>query len=368
MNEAATTSPRPLPRLPAQPEGVPWPTQAWPRGELDLRVDRAALEERLDHAFAGPEPEDLERTHSVVVVQRGAVVVERHGEGAAPDDAFRSWSIAKSITNALVAILVRQRRLDISQPIPVKEWDADDPRSRITVDQMLRMVDGLRFREAEHLGGGAVRYYPEEESDVIPMLFGAGRGDVAGFAAGLPKVADPETRWNYNSGGSNLLARLVGETVGGGRDEMLAFMRSELFGPLGMRTADPGFDAAGHFIGASACPCSALDFARFGLLFLRGGIWDGARILPEGWVDYSRAPSPQSDGLYGAHFWVTPGSLGIFSCQGAWGQRILIVPKLDLVVVRLGQTAPHKVGTVVQYCKELVDVFRPTALPDEEGA
>ena len=360
MTEKSTASPALLP-FPAQPGGVPWPTNEWPRAELDSRVDRAGLEKLLDHAFAASEPEDLERTHSVVIAQHGAVVVERHGEGAGPDDAFRSWSMAKSITNALIGILVRQGRLDISQPIPVREWDASDPRAQITIDQMLRMVDGLRFREAEHLGGGAVRYYPEEESDVIPMLFGIGKNDVAGFAAGLPRVADPETRWNYNSGGSNLLARLVGETVGGGRDEMLAFMQTELFGPLGMKSADPRFDEAGHFIGASHCPCSGLDFARFGLLCLRDGVWDGTRILPEGWIDYCRTPSPQSDGLYGAHFWVTPGSLGIFSCQGAWGQRILIVPKLDLVVVRLGQTAPHKVGAVVQHCKELVDVFRPTA-------
>ncbi|MGI9432826.1 MAG: serine hydrolase domain-containing protein [Myxococcota bacterium] len=347
--------------LPSQPEGTPWPTREWPRAELDPRVDRAGLEKLLDHAFGGAEPEDLERTHAVAIVQHGRLVVERHGEGAGPSDAFASWSMAKSVTNALIGILVRQGRLDISRPIPVKEWEAGDPRAQITIDQMLRMVDGLRFREAEHLGGGAVRYYPEEESDVIPMLFGAGKSDVAGFASGLPKVADPETRWNYNSGGSNLLARLVGETVGGGADEMLEFMQQELFEPLGMRTPNPKFDAAGHFIGASACPSSALDFARFGLLFLRDGVWDGTRILPEGWADYSRTPSPQSDGLYGAHFWVTPGSLGIFSCQGAWGQRTLIVPKLDLVVVRLGQTAPHKVGAVVQYCKELVDAFRPTA-------
>lgn len=348
--------------LPSPSEGVPWPTREWARAELDARVDRGALERLLDHAFAGPEPEDLERTHAVVVVQRGAVVAERYGDGAGPDDAFRSWSIAKSITNALIGILVRQGRLDISKPIPVKEWGPGDPRARITIDQLLRMVDGLRFREAEHLGGGAVRYYPEAESDVIPMLFGAGKEDVAGFAARLPRVAEPEERWNYNSGGSNLLARLVSDTLGAGRDETAAFMRRELFEPLGMKTADPRFDAAGHFIGASHCPCSARDFARFGLLFLRDGVWNGARILPEGWVDYCRTPSPQSEGLYGAHFWVTPGSLGIFSCQGAWGQRILIVPKLDLVVVRLGQTAPHKVGAVVRYCKELVDVFRPTAI------
>lgn len=360
MPQATQRSIRLLP-LPAQPEGIAWPTREWPRAELDARVDRAALEKLLDHACGGAEPEDLERTHAVVVAQHGAIVAERYGEHAKPDDAFQSWSIAKSVTNALIGILVRQGRLDIAQPIPVKEWASDDPRARITIDQMLRMVDGLRFREAEHLGGGAVRYYPEAESDVIPMLFGAGKNDVAGFAAGLPRVAEPESRWNYNSGGSNLLARLVSDTLGGGRDETLAFMRRELFEPLGMKTADPRFDAAGHFIGASYCPCSGLDFARFGLLFLRDGVWDGTRILPAGWVDYCRTPSPQSDGLYGAHFWVTPGSLGIFSCQGAWGQRILIVPKLDLVVVRLGQTSPHKVGAVVQYCKELVDAFRPTA-------
>jgi CubicO group peptidase (beta-lactamase class C family) len=347
--------------LPQHPADVPWPTQTWPSAELDPRVDRVALDKLLDHAFARPEPDDLERTHAVVIVQRGAIVAERYGEGARPDDAFRSWSMAKSITNALIGILVRQGRLDVLAPIPIKEWDADDPRSRITIDQMLRMVDGLRFREAEHLGGGSVRYYPEEESDVIPMLFGSGRDDVAGFAATLPYLAEPETRWNYNSGASNLLSRLVSETVGGGPDEMLAFMQRELFDRLGMKSASPTFDAAGHFIGSSHCACSARDFARFATLYLRDGVWEGERILPEGWVDYSRTPSLASEGLYGAHFWVIPGRLGTFSCQGAWGQRILIVPKLDLVVVRLGQTAPHKVAAVVRYGKELIDAFRPTA-------
>jgi CubicO group peptidase (beta-lactamase class C family) len=328
--------------------------------EPDPRVDRAALRSLLDHAFARPAPEDLDRTHALVVVQRGAIVAERYAEDAGPDDAFRSWSMAKSITNALVGILVREGRLDVSQPVQVKEWGAGDPRSRITIDQMLRMVDGLRFREAEHLGDGSVRYYPEEESDVIPMLFGEGRKDVAGFAATLPRVAEPGSRWNYNSGVSNLLSRLVGETVGGGRDGMLAFMERELFDPLGMTTASPVFDEAGHFIGSSHCPCSARDFARFGTLYLRDGVWEGRRLLPGGWVDYSRTPSPQSGGLYGAHFWVIPGSLGTFNCGGAFGQRILIVPGLDLVIVRLGDTAPHKVAAVVRYCKQLVDAFRPT--------
>lgn len=347
--------------LPAHPDGLAWPTREWPRAELDPRVDRAALEKLLDHAFHVPEPDDVERTHSVVIVQHGAIVAERHAHDVDPDDAFLSWSMAKSITSALIGILVREERLDIGQPAVIREWDASDPRSRITVDQMLRMVDGLRFREAEDLGGGSIRYYPAEESDVIPMLFGEGKADVAGFASTLPYQVEPETRWNYNSGASNLLSRLVSETLGGGRDEMLAFMRRELFDPLGMKTADPRFDEAGHFIGSSHCYCSARDFARFGYLYLRDGVWDGQRILPEGWVDYSRTSGPLSQGIYGAHFWTIPGSLGLFYCSGMGGQRILISPKLDLVVVRVGRTAPHKVEAVVRYCKELVDAFRPTA-------
>jgi len=347
--------------LPAQPEGVPWPTAAWSHAALDPRVDRAALDSLLDHAFSVPEPHDLDRTHGVVIVQNGEIVAERHAHDVTPDDAFLSWSMAKSITNCLVGILVHQGKLDIAKPIPVKEWPADDPRARITIDQMLRMVDGLRFREAEHLGGGSVRYYPAEESDVIPMLFGDGKADVAGFAATLPYLQEPEAGWNYNSGASNLLARLVSETVGGGQAGMLDFMKRELFDRIGMKTADPRFDEAGNFFGSSHCYCSPRDFARFGTLFLRDGVWEGERILPEGWVDYSRTPSPQSGGIYGAHFWVVPGSLGIFYCSGMGGQRILISPKLDLVVVRSGKTAPHKVAAVVEYCKDLVDLFRPTA-------
>jgi CubicO group peptidase (beta-lactamase class C family) len=351
-----------------QPGGVPWPTEAWPEGELDARVDRQVLDALLDRAFSLPEPEDLERTHSIVIIQNGALVAERHADDATPSTAFHSWSMAKSVTQSLIGILVRQGRLDIRQPIPVKEWAEGDPRRQITVDHLLRMVDGLRFREAEHLGGGSVRYWPAEESDVIPMLFGDGKDDVAGFAATLPKVAEPEAQWNYNSGGSNLLARLVADVVSESAEDpatrekaMRSFMQKELFEPLGMQSAAPNFDGAGNFIGSSHCYASSQDFARFGYLYLRDGVWGGTRILPEGWVDYTRSPGARSEGLYGAHFWTIPGSLGIFCCHGMGGQRVLISPALDLVIVRQGKTAPHRVGNVERYCKQLIDVFRPTA-------
>ena len=351
-----------------QPEGIAWPTEAWPQAALDPRVDRVKLDALLDRAFTQPDPDDLDRTHAVVIVQNGQLVAERHAHDATPSSAFLSWSMAKSITQCLVGILVRQGRIDIQEPMPVESWATDDPRGRITIDQMLRMVDGLRFREAEHLGGGSVRYYPEDESDVIPMLYGEGKRDVAGFAATLPKVAEPEERWNYNSGGSNLLSALVADVVSdrtrspADREKaMREFMQRELFDPLGMKTADPKFDDAGNFIGSSHCYASARDFARFGYLYLRDGVWDGERILPEGWVDYSRTPGARSEGLYGAHFWTIPGSLGLFCCHGMGGQRVLISPKLDLIVVRQGKTAPEKVEHVERYCKELVDVFRATA-------
>jgi hypothetical protein len=190
----------PLLPLPPHPDRLPWPTRTWPRADIDRRVDRASLDRLLDYAFSAAEPDDLGRTNAVVIVQHGAIVTERYRQGVDEDRAFISWSMAKSITSCLVGILVHQGRLDISQPMPVKEWSADDRRRRITIDQMLRMTDGLRFREAEDLGDGSIRYYPEDESDVIPMLFGAGKDDVAAFAATLPYQAEPESRWNYNSG------------------------------------------------------------------------------------------------------------------------------------------------------------------------
>ena len=249
---ALPVDPAVLVPLPPHPAGIPWPTNAWPRADIDSRVDRVTLDRLLDHAFSDPEPDDLGRTNAVVVVQHGAIVAQRYRQAVEADRPLISWSMAKSITSCLVGILVKQGKLDISQPIPVKEWNVGDKRRRITIDQMLRMTDGLRFREAEHLGDGSIRYYPEDESDVIPMLFGVGKDDAAAFAATLPYEIEPEKRWNYNSGASNLLARLVRETLDTDEVGLRAFMKRELFDRIGMTTADPRFNAAGNFIGSSS--------------------------------------------------------------------------------------------------------------------
>jgi CubicO group peptidase (beta-lactamase class C family) len=246
--------------------------------------------------------------------------------------------MAKSITQALVGILVRQGRLDIFAPAAVPEWaDPADPRHPITVDQMLRMSDGLDFTE-DYVDAGI--------SDVIEMLFGSGADDVAGFAAARPLKHPPGTVWNYSSGTTNIISRLVGSLVG----DMAGFIQSELFEPLGMTSATARFDAAGTFVGSSYVYATARDFLRFGELYLRGG----APILPEGWVDYARSETPGSDGTYGAHWWLGPTG---FHAQGYEGQYLFVVPDRDLVVVRLGKTPAELRPNVEAWLGEVLAAY-----------
>jgi len=129
--------------------------------------------------------------------------------------------------------------------------------------------------------------------------------------------------------------------VGGGEAGMRAFLRRELFDRIGMRSAQPRFDAAGTWIASSYLDATARDFARLGLLYLRDGAWSGERVLPEGWVDYARSPTPASSGAYGAHFWLAQDGSATFSANGFLGQYTVIAPERDAVVVRLGNT-PHE--------------------------
>jgi CubicO group peptidase (beta-lactamase class C family) len=343
-------SARPLVPLPPQPRGVAWPTEEWPAGSLGPDVDRPRIDRALERAFAVEAQRALGETHAVVVVHRGVLVAERYAPNLGPGDTLRSWSIAKSILHALLGILVRDGRLDVRSRADAPEWsDPSDPRYAITIDQLLRMSSGL----------GYVEDYDDEQSDVREMLFGSGRDDMAHFAAARPLAVPPDTAFAYTSGQSLILARILGRIVGGGREGALAFMRRELFLPIGMKSAKPRFDAAGTFVGSSYVFATARDFARFGLLYLRDGVWDGRRILPEGWVDYARTPTPSAPLRdYGAHFWISPGELGTFSANGFEGQRILIVPALDLIVARLGRTPATQALGLQSWLADVVAAFR----------
>jgi CubicO group peptidase (beta-lactamase class C family) len=370
-----TGNPTSLQSLPRQPAGVPWPTHEWPRRdpEGDPSVAHHRLSEALSAPFGDDAPPELGLTLAVLVVHRGAIVAEAYGPGyvseferldgkeAQPVDAdtpLISWSMAKSMLHAAIGIAAREGRIDVDTPPPVPEWSGpDDPRRTITWAHLLHMASGLAWIED---------YVDGEGSDVIEMLFGAGATDMAGFAASFPPAAQPDTRFVYSSGTSNILARALQTVLGleGDADGMRSFLATELFEPLGMTSADPRFDPAGTFTASSYVYATARDFARFGLLYLRGGIWDGRTIVTPEWVDDARTPIPL-DTLsycgYGSHWWTHPDGLGTFGCHGYEGQRITCVPARDLVVVRLGKTtAPDDdlaEAPVDRYVDEIIACF-----------
>lgn len=342
----------PLHPLPAQPDGVPWPApghDGWPTGAAEEAT--IAL---VDELFA--DPERFGDTYAVAIVQGGRLTHKRYG-GALPSfeheptpveptTPLLSWSMAKSVTHALAGLLVGEGRLDPSGPAAVPEWVGDE-RAAITVEQLLAMRPGLAWRE-DYADAGA--------SDVIEMLFGAGKADVAGFAAARPLAAEPDTQFVYSSGTTNIVARLLGD-VAGGREGVQGLL-DRLFGTIGATSPDPRFDEAGTFIGSSYVYATARDFARFGLLYLRDGCWDGERVLPEGWVDHARrlrSRDPEDGTGYGAHWWVEDDPWGTFRAQGYEGQSILVCPAKDSVVVRLGRTVEAEKPALVDWRRRLVE-------------
>lgn len=303
--------------------------------ELPEKYD-ARLEAALDWAFSEPDPSRLRRTRAVVVLHKGRIAAERYAPGFGKDTALIGWSMTKSVMNALVGVMVKEGRLSLDGPLPVPEWQGPgDPRSRITMDHLLHMSSGLIFNED----------YKNPLKDVTYMLFE--EADMAAYAIRKKPETDPGSRWKYSSGTSNIISRIIRNAVG---DAAYADLpRRALFQPLGMSSAVLEQDASGTFVGSSYMYASGRDWVRFGQLYLQDGIWEGRRILPEGWVKYSRTPAPADpDKKYGAHFWLkVPKEFrgsdddglvpeDAFHCIGYEGQFVSIIFSRQLVIVRLG--------------------------------
>jgi CubicO group peptidase (beta-lactamase class C family) len=300
-------------------------THQWP-----IALDHAtpALRRAVDALLA--QPDELGVTQALVVVQGGRIIAEGYGPETSAESTLISWSMAKSVTQNLFGLMVGDGLLSIDDRAPIAEW-ANDERAAITIRDLLAMRSGLRFVED---------YVDDAISHCIDMLFGAGKDDVAGYAASQPLEHPISSRFSYASGTTNILCRIASQLLGPGPDGVGAYLNDRLFGPLGMTSATPKFDGAGTFIGSSFLYATARDFARFGEFNRLDGVWNGQRLLPEGWVSYARTPTPvpetESYG-YGAQWWLWPWK-DSFAAHGYEGQRILIVPEVELVVVRLGKT------------------------------
>lgn len=347
----------PLVPLPPQPPGLPWPDEEWPTGSLPAGVD---LERLMDEAFDPHGP--LRDTYAVACVLGGRLVYERYG-GALPrsdgpgrpvtsSTPLLTWSVAKSMLHAVVGMLAGDGLLDIEGRADVPAWDDPaDRRGAITVADLLAMRDGLDFVE---------QYEDAETSDVNEMLFGRGRSDMATFAADRRLAAPPGTRYNYSTGTSMVISGVVARLLGAG-EPYRSYLDERLFQALGMTSATAGFDDAGSWVSGSYVYATARDIARFGLLYLRDGVWNGNRLLPKGWVDSGRTPrsvDPDDGHLYGHHWWTRDDPLGTFWAAGHHGQFLDLVPALDLALVRLGRTDTDRIPALRVWRDGVIDVFR----------
>jgi CubicO group peptidase (beta-lactamase class C family) len=321
---------------------TPTSDEPWPRGDgADSRadpqsLDRAALDAIVEAAFAEPDPAAPRHTRALLITYDGRLLAERYAEGFDATTPLPGWSMAKSVTNALVGILVERGELELEAPAPVPEWheDSDDPRAAITLSQLLRMSSGLAFEE---------RYGPFGEGS--DMLFVD--ESCAALAIAQPLIAEPGTQFSYSSGTANIVARIIRDRFED-TDAQLRFFQSALFEPLGIRSATLELDPTGTFVGSSFALMNARDWARLGQLYLDEGIWQGRRILPEGWVEFTRTPAPAApNGEYGALFQTNAGGddrrlpsipSDAFEMVGYEGQSVLIVPSRRAVIVRLGLT------------------------------
>lgn len=321
------------------PAAAPAGDAPWPQGERVAASQDPALAAVLDDdAMTGP------GMRAVVVVHGGRIVAERYGEGFAAETPLLGWSMTKTVTAALVGRAIGEGMLTRAADGLFERWQ-DDGRAAIDVAGLLAMASGLAFNEDY----GAV-------ADVTRMLYL--EPDMAGFAAAQPLEAEPGSVFSYSSGTSVLLSRVWQEAAGGG-EAARAWPRTVLFGPLGMTSAVLETDARGTFVGSSYLYATARDWARFGLLLLRDGVWQGERLLPEGYVAWMRTPTEVSGGRYGRHVWLEGPDAGLaedadpdaghdlpddaYWLRGHDGQTVTVIPSRDLVVVRMGLT-PSDLG------------------------
>ena len=325
--------------------------------DLKVRTTTGSVQRIVDTAFSEPNPTRQRRTRAIVVLRDGEIIAEQYATGFDAHTRLAGWSMAKSVLNALVGILVGEERVSLQAHALLPEWQPPDPRAAIAIEDLLRMRSGLVFSES----------YADFSSDVIEMLFN--QPDTAGYAARQPLSSAPGTAWSYASGTSNILSAIVRRTVGDAAYP--DWPKRVLFEPLGMTSAILEPDASGTFVCSSFMLATARDWAQFGQLFLQDGVWNGHRILPEGWVSFSTRPTAQSPGSnFGAHWWLklaaeigggTSAAARIpsdtYFAIGHEAQILTVIPSRRLVVVRLGLSVYIDAWNQAEFLAELLDAL-----------
>jgi len=304
-------------------------------------------------------------TRAMIVVKDGRIVAEAYAPGFSASTPFLGWSMTKSVTSALVGVLVGQGKLNLDGPAPVPEWRAKgDPRGAITLKNLLQMSSGLKFVE-EYVAG----------SDSTQMLFH--EANMAAYAAGKPLEHAPGSAWSYSSGTANIISRIVMDAAGGTTQAYLKLAHAALFAPLGISSMIIEPDESGTPVGSSYGYATARDWARFGELYLERGAADGRRVLPASWIDFTTEPATAAPtALYGAMFWLNQGPTkgprarsypscpeDMYLADGYNGQFTAVVPSKHLVIVRLGWTPDSRKFPADRAFSAIIAAADPGASP-----
>ena len=305
---------------------------AFPYGNLEPKdtvfanIDYNKLNATVASVF-DKKGEKRQRTRSVLVIYKNKIISEKYDTGFDKNSKILGWSMTKSLTSAYFGILQKQGKLDVYKPAPIAEWQNDE-RKNITINDLLHMNSGLEWEE---------NY--TKICDATKMLF---QEKNMGQVQVLKSLKfKPNTHWNYSSGTTNLLSGILRNQFKT-HQEYLDFWYSALIDKIGMNSMVVETDMSGNFVGSSYAWATTRDWAKFGLLYLHKGNWNGEQILDESWVKYAATPCFGSKGDYGAHFWLNAGKRypnvpkNMFSCNGFQGQRVFIFPSQDLVIVRMG--------------------------------
>ena len=309
---------------------IPWPLGDVLPATLPEGVDYEKLEAIVQGAFDKPGSEPFKKTLGLAVVYENQLISEHYLEGYDAWTRFHGWSMTKSAAGAMTGALVDEGRIDIHSPANIPEW-AGDGRKNIRVEDIIHMSSGLKWLE---------NYFTISDATVMLMQ----SDDMFSSARGCELEHEPGSFWNYSSGDANLLSGLLRIAIGD-EDEYHAYLYKRLFHRIGMLHTIVETDASGLFVASSFSYGTTRDWARFGLLFLNQGIFEGDTVLSSEWVDFMKSPAPASDGYYAGAFWLkepqeenaltdVPGD--IFFADGFQGQRVYIIPSKKLVVVRMG--------------------------------
>ena len=312
-------------------------TIKWPLGDIlpvkntgidTLKLGEISKKLITDKAYNG-------NAFAFIVLHKGIPVAESYKPQFNKKTRLLSWSMAKSFINAMVGVLVNEGKLDILKPTGLDEWKNDE-RSRITLNDLMQMQSGLKWNEDYG-----------NRSDVTLMLHC--ESDMGHFALERPVAYPAGTHWYYSSGTTNIVSKLIRRQFSSD-SAYYVFANNQLFNKIGMPDAVFEVDPSGTRVGSSYLYATARDYARFGLLFENDGIFNGERILPEGWVKYTTTPASASNGVYGSFFWLNRNKRlpsapeDMFACDGHDGQHIYILPTQQLVVVILGYSPTSRGG------------------------